>query len=462
MLRVVLIGFRGTGKSESGRRLAQMTGREFIDTDIAIEKRTGRRIHDIFTDQGEPVFRDLERNVISCLPDTDSVVAAGGGAVLDPRNVENLRRGSLVFLLEAGIKSIESRIAGSERPPLTKLPLREEISSLLRERRPYYVSAADFCVNTDTKDANEVALEIRRICDGEPPGLPAHETGVGFIAGTGIPRDELQALEQAVLPPGGDPTIRIYAIAGHPCGHSKSPALFNRLFAHYGIHGHYTRICWPDITEIVRHARDMSFRGLSVTIPFKMAVIPLIDKVDKDAERIGAVNTVVFCGYDATGYNTDWLGIREPLQHRKGARGVVIGAGGAAASAVYALLSLDMEVTILNRTVKRGSELAARFGCGSAEMQRFSEIAPDVVVNATPVGMAPDTGIPVDPASISRDMTVLDMVYTPEETPLIRASRAVGAEVIVGTEIFAGQARAQFRRFTGIATSAEVIRRMLS
>lgn len=462
MLRVVLIGFRGTGKSESGRRLARLAGKEFIDTDKAIEERTGKRIHDIFRDLGEPAFRELERNVISCLPEKDAVIAAGGGAVLDPLNVEYLRRGSLVFLLEAGEKTIESRIAGSSRPPLTKLPLREEISTLLRERRSFYVSAADFCVNTDAKDANEVALEIRRICDGEPPGLPAHEAVIGFIAGTGIPQDELHALQRAVLPPAGDPTIRLFAIAGHPCGHSKSPALYNMLFEHYGIHGHYTRICWPDIAEIIRYTRDMNFRGLSITIPFKKAIIPLIEKVDRDAERIGAVNTVVFCGKEASGYNTDWIGIREPLQHLKGARAVVIGAGGAAASAVFALLSLDMEVTILNRTVTRGTELAARFGCGSAEIRQFNRIGPEVVVNATPVGMAPDLGIPVDPASISGDMTVLDMVYTPAETPLIMASRAAGAEVIPGTEVFSGQARAQFQRFTGIAAPADLIKGMIS
>ncbi len=461
MRRVVLCGFRGSGKTVAGRRLAMLTGWQFVDTDTAIEERTGKRIHEIFREVGEPSFRDLERAVIASLPEADAVIATGGGAVLDPVNVERLRKNSIMFLLKSSVQTIESRIAGSERPPLTKLPLREEISSLLRAREPFYQAAADFCIDTDKKDSNEVALEIRRICDGEPPGLTALEPGISFIAETGIPAGELRGLEEAVLSPRGDPVMRLYGIAGHPCGHSRSPQLFNRLFSQYGINAHYTRICWPDIVDIVNKARDMQFRGLSVTIPFKQAIIPLLDEVDSDAGRIGAVNTVVLCGSKATGYNTDWLGIREPLRHREGARAVVIGAGGAAASAIYALLSLGMEVTVMNRTESRGRDLAARFHCDFAPLGRFEENSPGVVVNATPVGMTPDTGIPVDPAGLLPGMTVLDMVYTPPETPFIQAARKAGAETVTGTEVFIAQAVAQFTRFTGIAAPATLVRKMI-
>ena len=155
----------------------------------------------------------------------------------------------------------------------------------------------------------------------------------------------------------------ICGITGYPCSHSRGPALWNHLFTHYGLPYFYTFFEWPDIGEVMRTARALGIRGLSVTIPFKEAVVGYLDEIDDDARAIGAVNTVVQCGGVFHGYNTDWLGIRAPLEDLRGARAAVLGAGGAAAAAVYALLSLGMEVTVLARTVERAERLASRFGC---------------------------------------------------------------------------------------------------
>ena len=94
---------------------------------------------------------------------TDSVVSTGGGAIMDPSNVAALRQGSTVFLLTADDRTIEQRIARTERPSLTRLPLREEIHELQAIRRPFYIASADFCINTTRKDANETAMVIRHI-----------------------------------------------------------------------------------------------------------------------------------------------------------------------------------------------------------------------------------------------------------------------------------------------------------
>ncbi|MDD1707106.1 MAG: bifunctional shikimate kinase/shikimate dehydrogenase, partial [Methanoregulaceae archaeon] len=182
--------------------------------------------------------------------------------------------------------------------------------------------------------------------------------------------------------------------------------------------------------------------------------------IDSPAYAIGAVNTVVWCGGESFGYNTDWIGIRDSLADRKGSRAVVLGAGGAAAAAVYALKSLDMEITVLNRTVRNAEALGERFGCRSGPPELFDHVSPDIVVNATPLGMSPNTKSPLKKEQLRPSMTVFDLVYTPPETPLIRFARNSGCSVIHGTEMFVRQATAQFRHFTGIGAPLELVRSM--
>ncbi|NLD57808.1 MAG: AAA family ATPase, partial [Methanomicrobiales archaeon] len=124
MKRIVFCGFRGTGKTDVGRRVAEQTGLTFIDTDERIEEVTGRSIPDIFHDDGEERFRAVEREVIANLPAADAVISTGGGVVTDPVNMEHLRRDSTVFVLHADIDTIEKRLSRKPRPPLTGLPLR--------------------------------------------------------------------------------------------------------------------------------------------------------------------------------------------------------------------------------------------------------------------------------------------------------------------------------------------------
>ncbi|HZD43258.1 MAG TPA: shikimate dehydrogenase, partial [Methanomicrobiales archaeon] len=250
----------------------------------------------------------------------------------------------------------------------------------------------------------------------------------------------------------------LYAIVGYPCGHSRSPAMYNRLFAHYGLGSFYTRIEWPSIGDVMREARRLAFRGLSITIPFKVDAVPCMDEVDEHATAIGAVNTAVMCGDRMYGYNTDWIGVRRPLEHLRGSRAVLLGAGGAAAAAAYALLALDMDLTILNRTPQKAEELAARFGCQSGSLEDIGRIPADVVVNATPVGMEPDTRSILRGDELPEGCTVFDLVYTPPETPLLREAKKAGCTTIPGTEMFVYQACEQFRLFTGIEVPEELVR----
>jgi shikimate dehydrogenase len=460
--RIVLCGFRGTGKTEIGKVVADRLHLSFIDTDTLIEYQTGRSIPSIFHEDGEERFRAVEREVIAALPEKDVVVSSGGGAVIDPTNIERLRNNSVLVLLFADIDTIEERLAKKPRPPLTSLPLHEEIAEMMERRRQFYYAAADLCFDTSETTPGVAARKIISTLQDGTTTAGQRETGMAFFKTGRIPAPELKLLESLLTGPSRDPLTRLAGVAGYPCAHSKSPALFNSLFSRYALAYHYTWFEDPEIDEIMRIARSLDVKGLSVTIPFKQDVMPLLDEVDEHAARqIGAVNTVVFACGSAIGYNTDWIGVRKPLVTLKGATAVLLGAGGAAAGAAYALTDLDMKVTILNRTPDKAKLLAERFGCGWGPLEDFDTIRPDLVVNATPLGMHPDDHSPLSDEQLNREMTVFDLVYTPPETPLILQARRIGCRTITGTEMFVGQAREQFYLFFGIDVPAEKIRELV-
>ncbi|MDD1673351.1 MAG: shikimate dehydrogenase [Methanomicrobiales archaeon] len=456
-MRIVLIGFRGTGKTAVGRLLSKRLGIPLLDTDDLIETREGRSISEIFHSGGEIYFRKIEKEVITNLPEAGVVISTGGGAVLDPVNVEHLRAKSFVFFLSAEPDTIIRRIQKSKRPPLTNLPFPEEVRHLLEIRRLEYLKVADYCLDTTRTEVSAIADTVQKILEGK--NISCEQVSKEYQEKIALSSEDLAVLSQENTPNGGYP--RICAVMGNPASHSKSPALFNRLFTHYRLPYKYIRMEAPEVSNLLIFARLCDFRGLSVTLPFKQQVIPYLNEVDRTAQQIGAVNTIVQCGNLMHGFNTDWLGIQRPLVHLKGSKVAVIGAGGAAAAAVYACLTLDMQVTILNRTIERGQSLAERFGCVSASIAEFKNLKPEVVINATPVGMFPDTNTPVLVEMLTQDMTIFDLVYTPPETPFLQAAAKIGCTTIPGMEMFLHQAREQFLLFTGISAPEALVRELM-
>ncbi|HSA37703.1 MAG TPA: shikimate dehydrogenase [Methanoregula sp.] len=462
MKRIVFCGFRGTGKTGIGKIVAERTGLPFLDTDTLIEQQTGRSIPDIFHEDGEERFREEERRVIAGLPKSGAVISTGGGVVTDPVNMELLRRDSVMVLLHADIDTIEARLTKKPRPPLTGLPLREEIAEMMDRRRQLYHAAADLCIDTSGTTPDAAAAMVMHLLRQGTILAKNRAPCISFFRTGRIPPKCMERLLKVLDETPPDPLTRLMGVAGYPCAHSKGPFLFNALFAAYGLDYHYTWFEDPELNEILSVARHLDVKGLSVTIPFKQEVIPLIDEVEEHAaQQIGAVNTVVFACGTATGYNTDWIGVRKPLVDLKGAKAVLLGAGGAAAGAAFALTDLDMETTILNRTPAKAQVLAERFGCTWGALSDFDSIHPDLVVNATPLGMNPGDLSPLRDDQLRPGMTVFDLVYTPPVTPLIEAARRVGCRTITGTEMFIGQAREQFYLFFGIDVPHEKIRELL-
>lgn len=223
MKRIVLTGYRGTGKTEIGKQLAQQYGVPFLDTDVLIEQKSGRSIPDIFHEDGEERFRSIEREVVASLPPADIVIGTGGGAVVDPANMANLRKDSDLVLLIADIDTIEQRVMHSARPPLTTLPLREEIAEMMDRRRQHYNASSDFCIDTSDTTPAAAAEKIARLLKTGVPTAAARSEGLAFFRGGRLPAPALQRLEQLLADPPADPETRILGVAGYPCAHSRGP-----------------------------------------------------------------------------------------------------------------------------------------------------------------------------------------------------------------------------------------------
>ena len=160
---IVLTGFMCTGKSEVGRRLAKRLGRPFVDTDQLVEARAGTSVAAIFSDDGEAVFRALEREaVLAATARADAVIAVGGGAILDPVNVERLRAVGVVVCLSADAATITRRVGDvARRPLLAGGDSRAAVERLLAERGPAYQRAADVTVDTSDRNVGEVVESVR-------------------------------------------------------------------------------------------------------------------------------------------------------------------------------------------------------------------------------------------------------------------------------------------------------------
>ncbi|EMA44929.1 shikimate dehydrogenase [Halococcus saccharolyticus] len=266
--------------------------------------------------------------------------------------------------------------------------------------------------------------------------------------------------------------MQVFGLVGNPVGHSLSPPMHEAAYEECGIDARYVTF-EPDPDDLeaaIEGAHALGICGLNVTIPFKQGVLDLVEPDDL-AARIGAVNTIDFGDADdrasvPTGHNTDAEGVRRAFGHHDvslDGRAVVVGAGGAGRAAAFALADAGMSVAIANRTVERADELADEIdganGHGLDALERVVANA-DVVVNATSVGMeANETPVPAE--ALHADLAVLDAVYSPIETRLLRNAAAVGATTIDGGWMLLYQGVAAFERWTGQDAPIDVMNEAL-
>ncbi|HET7325526.1 MAG TPA: shikimate dehydrogenase [Halococcus sp.] len=249
--------------------------------------------------------------------------------------------------------------------------------------------------------------------------------------------------------------MQVFGLLGNPVSHSLSPPMHEAAYRELGMDARYVTFePEPDDLETaIEGARALGIRGLNVTIPFKRDVRRLVEP-DELANRIGAVNTIDFSARKSTGHNTDAEGVRRALEHHGisfTGRAVVVGAGGAGRAAAFALADSGMAVEIANRTAERAHELAREIdGAAGHGLDALSALLDeaDVLVNATSVGMHSEES-PVPAAALHADLAVLDAVYSPVETRLLREAASTGATTIDGAWMLLYQGVAAFERWTG-------------
>ncbi len=268
-------------------------------------------------------------------------------------------------------------------------------------------------------------------------------------------------------------------VIGNPIEHSLSPAIHNAAFQKLGLNFVYLAFRVEAIGDAMKGLRALgNFRGASVTIPHKVAAVPFLDSVEPTARHIGAINTIVAEGGTLTGHNTDAIGalraLREGGAELKGRQVVMLGSGGAARAIAFALgtetgierltiLGIDsQERTALARDLQSKTGMTVQESL--LDEGALRKILPDthVLIHCTPMGMSPkvnETAVPA--ALLHAGLTVMDIVYNPRDTQLLKDAKARGCRTIPGLEMFLHQAAAQFELWTHHAAPADVMRAVL-
>lgn len=282
-----------------------------------------------------------------------------------------------------------------------------------------------------------------------------------------------------------DASTRLVLLLGNPVEHSLSPCIHNTAFAAHDISAVYAamQVRAGDLEDAVQGMRALRILGANVTIPHKERIVPLLDSVSPRAKALGAVNTVVVQGDTETptlhGDNTDAMGFLSPLRERANLHGqpmTILGAGGAARAAVYALGTTyaPAPLTVAARRPEQAQALVDALAphldsastltacpLSSAEAAVRSS---RLVVNATPVGMAPHTDATPWPEAtcFSSRQLVYDLVYTPRPTRLLREARTQGADTQDGLAMLIGQAAAAYQRWTDRAMPVDVVQKAVA
>jgi 3-dehydroquinate dehydratase/shikimate dehydrogenase len=394
--------------------------------------------------------RDLSDDVLKEIPADKRVLSWHGPAT----NVDGLKA---IFATMAAVDAVLYKLiptatqAGEEIPPLLLLAA--------LERRDVAAFAAGPVGAWTRLVAPLLGAPVVYGALGAVPGAPGQITIRKLREDFGLP--ELRPVE------------RLFGIAGDPVDHSLSPRLHNAAYRALGIPALYLPFhaesfgdFWLEVVES-EALQQIGFpvRGLSVTTPHKEAALAVAAAVSPRAERIGAANTLVWNGGVWEGESTDPDGVVLPLQERgidlTSRRAAVVGTGGAGRSAAEGLAGAGARVTLVNRSIERGQRAATLLGLPFVPLDAFDPTQFDLLVNATSLGRKDGQALPFPVDRLGKDAVVIDLVYTEEPTPLLRAAAARGCVTIDGREVLLDQALGQFRMMTGREMPLHLARRIL-
>ncbi len=253
---------------------------------------------------------------------------------------------------------------------------------------------------------------------------------------------------------GLDSDTILLAVLGDPVSHSLGPVMHNTAFAETGFNGVYLAFRVKDVGNAIIGIKALGIKGASITIPHKISVMDFLDELDDTAKKIGAVNTLVNRNGVLTGYNSDGIGAVKALSEKtaiKDKNVVVLGAGGAARAIGFGILAEGAKVTVINRTPANGEKLAKVLEADFQPMSALNKIECHILINTTPVGMLPDiNAMPVRKQDLDPSMVVMDIVYNPLKTRLLKTAENIGCRIVDGAGMFVYQGAFQFELWTGI------------
>lgn len=245
-----------------------------------------------------------------------------------------------------------------------------------------------------------------------------------------------------------DTNTKLFAVIGNPVEHSKSPLIHNIALFENNINGKYLAFEVENIENTIIAMREFKIKGYSVIIPHKINIINYLDKIDPLAKKIGAVNTVHNKNGKLIGYNTDMNGAIDALKEKteiKSKKIYIVGAGGAARAIICGLCEEGAKITLFVRNKEKSKNIAKEFNLNLEELKNIdSEF--DILINTTPIGMHPKINeSPVDKSIFKSGQIVMDIIFNPFETKMLKDAKKNGAEIILGVEMFLNQAYEQFR-----------------
>ena len=263
---------------------------------------------------------------------------------------------------------------------------------------------------------------------------------------------------------------KVVGVIGHPIEHSMSPPMHNNAFKELNMDYVYVafHVLPENIEKLIESCKTLDIKGLNVTIPHKTSVIPFLDEIDPTAKKIGAVNTIQFKNGIAKGFNTDGIGAIKSIQEYttlKGKNVLIIGAGGASKAISFTLINENINsLVIANRSKENACNLIEniKMQCDFEEISYIDIIDSsdliddvDIIINTTPIGMYPKHEVepPIKTDKINEKHIVMDVIYNPLETALLKEARLNGATTINGTSMLINQGLESFKIFTGCKAS---------
>jgi 3-dehydroquinate dehydratase / shikimate dehydrogenase len=259
-----------------------------------------------------------------------------------------------------------------------------------------------------------------------------------------------------------DRRTSVYAVIGNPIAHSLSPMMHNAAFAARKVNAVMLPFHVTDLKDFLAACPKFGVKGFAITLPHKQTIIRHLDGCDPLAAKIGAVNTVVVRGNGKLyGYNTDYVGVLRALSSRvelKGSRVLLLGAGGAARAAAVALVEAGASVFVCARREEQALALARDAGCEAISRGKLKSEFFDAIVNSTPLGLRESDAAPLRADELNCRV-VMDMIYRPMRTKLLKLAERRGIETVSGAEMFIAQGIAQWEIWMGERAPAEIMRR---